>query len=193
MNKENVLTIVVAVIVGLLGGYLIFNISGKSHEPQQEMSVPLGAGSPTDYQRRIVEAEKIVAQDPKNLQVWIQLGNDYFDTDQPQKAVTAYGKALELDPKNLNVMTDQGIMYRKLGWYDKAIANFEKAQSIDPKHLQSMYNLGVVYLNDLKQPEKAKEIWTKYLQFDSTSPTAQQIKGELQIMANMPTKMGQKQ
>ncbi|QWV95219.1 tetratricopeptide repeat protein [Geomonas oryzisoli] len=187
MNKENVLTIVVALIVGLLGGYLIFNIAGQNKVPEVAMSVPQGAGSPTDYQRRIVEAEKIVAADPKNLQAWIQLGNDYFDTDQAQKAVNAYGKALELDPNNLNVMTDQGIMYRKIGWYDKAIANFEKAQSIDPKHLQSLYNLGVVYLQDLKQPDKAKEIWTKYLQFDSTSPTAQQIKNDMAGLNQMPT------
>lgn len=181
MNKENVLTIVVALIVGLLGGYLIFNIAGNKDLPSS-VAVPQGAGSPTDYQRRIVEAEKIVAQDPQNAQAWNQLANDYFDTDQPQKAVNAYAKVLELEPNNVNAMTDQGIMYRKIGWYDKAIANFEKAQSIDPKHLQSLYNLGVVYMADLKQPDKAREIWTKYLQFDSTSPTAQQVKADLGAM-----------
>ena len=186
MTKENVLTVVVALIIGLLGGYLIFNIAGNKELPSNA-AVPQGSGSPMDYKNRIVEAEKIVAKDPKNAQAWSQLGNDYFDTDQPQKAVNAYGKVLELDPNNVNVLTDQGIMYRKIGWYDKAIANFEKAQSIDPKHLQSLYNLGVVYATDLKQPEKAREIWTKYLQFDSTSPTAQQIKAD---MANMLQKMG---
>ena len=186
MNKENVLTVVVALIVGLLGGYLIFNIAGNKELPSN-VAVPQGTGSPTDYQRRIVEAEKIVAKDPKNAQVWNQLANDYFDTDQPQKAVNAYAKVLELDPNNVNVLTDQGIMYRKIGWYDKAIANFEKAQATDPKHLQSLYNLGIVYMADLKQPEKAREIWTKYLQFDSTSPTAQQIKTDL---AAMPKNMG---
>jgi tetratricopeptide (TPR) repeat protein len=186
VSKENLLTIVVALIVGLLGGYLIFNIAGNKELPSN-VAVPQGAGSPTDYQRRIVEAEKILATDPKNAQVWNQLANDYFDTDQPQKAVNAYSKVLELDPKNVNALTDQGIMYRKIGWFDKAIANFEKAQSIDPKHLQSLYNLGVVYMVDLKQPAKAREIWTKYLQFDSTSPTAQQIKAD---MAAMPPTMG---
>ena len=187
MNKENVLTVVVALIVGLLGGYLIFNIAGNKELPSN-VSVPQGAGSPTDYQRRIVEAEKILAKDPGNVRVWNQLANDYFDTDQPQKAVNAYSKVLELEPNNVNAMTDQGIMYRKIGWYDKAIANFERAQSIDPKHLQSLYNLGVVYMSDLKQPEKAREVWVKYLQFDSTSPTAQQIKADL---AAMPKNMGQ--
>ena len=186
MNKENVLTIAVALIVGLLGGYLIFNIAGNRDLPSSA-AVPQGSGSPTDYKRRIVEAEKIVAKDPQNVQVWTQLGNDYFDTDQPQKAVHAYSKVLELDPNNVNVMTDQGIMYRKIGWYDKAIANFEKAQSVHPRHLQSLYNLGVVYWTDLKQPDKAREIWTKYLQFDSTSPTAQQIKADLASMGTTPT------
>lgn len=86
---------------------------------------------------------------------------------------------MELDPTNTNVLTDQGIMYRKIGWFDKAIANFEKAQQVDPRHLQSLYNLGVVYAFDLKQPDKAVKAWTRYLELDSTSPTAQQIKMQM--------------
>ena len=152
MSKENLLAIVVALIVGLLGGYLVFSVAVKKETPNQ-VGVPQGSGSPTDYQQRIAEAEKLVAQDPKNIQAWTQLGNDYFDTDQAQKAINAYAKVLELDPNNANVLTDQGVMYRKVGWYDKAITNFERAQKIDPKHLQSLYNLGIVYATDLKQPE----------------------------------------
>ena len=182
MKKENVLTIVVALLVGLLGGYLIFNIAGNKELPAN-VGVPEGSGSPLDYRLRIAQAEKIVERDPKNTQAWNQLANDYFDTNQPQKAVNAYAKLLELEPGNTNALTDQGIMYRRIGWYDKAIANFEKAQSLDPKHLQSLYNLGVVYLVDLKQPDRAREVWTKYLQFDSISPTAQQIKADLASMS----------
>lgn len=181
MNKENVLTVAVALIIGLLGGYLIYGISTHK-EPTTNSTVSPGTGSPTDYQQRIAEAEKILAREPGNVQVWHQLANDYFDTDQPQKAVQAYSKVLELNPKDTSALTDQGIMYRKIGWYDKAIANFERAQLIDPNHLQSLYNLGVVYSVDLKQPQKAREAWTKYLQFDSTSPTAQQIKADLNAM-----------
>lgn len=179
MSKESILGIAVALIIGLLGGFLIFSVSSKKETVPVTGGVPQGAGSPTDYQQRITEAEKIVAADPKNLQAWIQLGNDYFDTDQAKKSVDAYAKALELDPTNTNVLTDQGIMYRKIGWFDKAIANFEKAQQVDPRHLQSLYNLGVVYAFDLKQPDKAVKAWTRYLELDSTSPTAQQIKMQM--------------
>ena len=185
MKRENLLFVLIALIVGLLGGYLIFSIGVKKETVPVGGGVPLGAGSPTDYQKRIMEAEKIVSREPKNIQAWIQLGNDYFDTAQPQKAINAYGNALELKPNDPNVLTDQGVMFKQLGAFDKAVANFERAQQIDPNHLQSLYNLGVVYADDLKQTDKAIKAWSRYLEIDSTSPTAQQIKGMLeQLKAN---------
>ncbi len=188
MTKENILYVVIALLVGILGTVLVVGVINKNKNEGMPVTqnVPMGGGSPTDYQTRIAEAEKIVAKDPKNINVWIGLGNDYFDTNQPQKAITAYGKALELDPNNPNVLTDQGVMYKNVGWYDKAIANFEKAQQIDPKHLQSLYNLGVVYANDLKQPDKAIKAWSRYLELDSTSPTAQQIKMLMEQLKTNP-------
>lgn len=177
MKKETILIAAVALIVGLLGGYLVFSISTAGKVQQEPPAIPTGSGSPGDYTRRITEAEKIVAQDPKNLNAWISLGNDYFDTEQPQKSIFAYGKALEIEPNNPNVLTDQGVMYRRVGWYDKALANFEKAQKIEPNHLQSLYNMGVVYASDLNQPDKAIAVWNRYLKIDPNSATAIQIKG----------------
>ena len=176
MKKESILLAAVALIIGLLGGFLIFSISTVGKNQQPASSIPAGSGSATDYVSRIAEAEKIVAKDPKNLNAWLSLGNDYFDTEQAQKSIHAYGKALEIDPNRPSVLTDQGIMYRKVGWYDKALENFEKAQTLDPNHLQSLYNIGIVYAVDLKQPEKALPVWKKYLQMDPNSPTAMQIK-----------------
>jgi cytochrome c-type biogenesis protein CcmH/NrfG len=190
LKKESILIAAVALIVGVLGGFLIFSMSSVGKNQQSASSIPAGSGSPTDYAARITEAEKIVAKDPKNVNAWLSLGNDYFDTEQAQKAIHAYGKVLELDPNNTNVLTDQGVMYRKVGWYDKALANFEKAQQIDPKHLQSLYNLGVVYAVDMKQPEKSGPIWKKYLQMDPNSPTAMQIKS--MMLSPPPSQPAQK-
>jgi cytochrome c-type biogenesis protein CcmH/NrfG len=175
MNKETLLAAVVALVVGLLGGYLVFSISGsKSQAPVAGMP---GGGAPmVNYEERIAQTLKVVAQDPKNFQAWVQLGNDYFDTNQPQKSIEAYGKALEINPKDPNVLTDQAIMYRAVGWFDKAIANLEAAMKIDPKHVQSLFNLGIVYMEDLKQPAKAIEYWTRYLELDPASPNAQRVR-----------------
>ena len=62
MKKESLLMIVVSLIVGLLGGYLVFNLSTKKDEAPAGGGMPLGAGSPTDYQQRIAEGEKIVVR-----------------------------------------------------------------------------------------------------------------------------------
>lgn len=187
MKKESILIAAVALIIGLLGGYLIFTISTAGKNQQSTGMIPAGTGSPADYSNRIAEAEKIVAKDPKNLNAWLSLGNDYFDTEQSQKAINAYNKVLEIEPNNPNVLTDQGVMFRKLGWFDKALENFEKAQKIDPKHLQSLYFIGVVYAVDLKQPEKSGPIWKKYLQLDPNSPTAMQIKSMMMSPPGEPT------
>lgn len=189
MKNENLVMIVVALIVGLLGGFLVFSITNKQSAPVAAgPGVPMGAGSPTDYQARIAELEKIVAQKPDDRQAWVQLGNDFFDTEQPQKSVSAYQKALDLapnDPANANIITDQGIMFRKLGMFDRAIANFQKARQLDPKHTQCLYNLGIVYAADLKQADKAIAAWNDYLKLDPNSPQAQQVKQMLeQLKAN---------
>ena len=180
MNKESILLCVVALTVGLLGGYLIFSISNSGKAQQAGTAIQAGGGSPVDYTQRIAEAQKIVVQDPQNVNAWISLGNDYFDTEQSQKAIEAYGKALEINPNNPNVLTDQGIMYRKIGWYDKALANFEKASKFDPKHVQSLFNSGLVYAVDLKEHVKARPYWKKVLEIEPNGATAQQIKSMMQ-------------
>jgi cytochrome c-type biogenesis protein CcmH/NrfG len=186
VNKDSILIAVVALIVGLLGGYLVFSISNAGKAQQSNSAIPAGTGSPTDYTQRIAQAEKVVAQDPKNINAWISLGNDYFDTEQFQKSINAYDKVLEIEPNNPNVLTDQGVMYRRVGAFDKALTNFEKANKIDPGHLQSLYNTGIVYSVDLKQPEKATPYWDKYLKLDSNSPTANQIKSLMEGKTSAP-------
>jgi tetratricopeptide (TPR) repeat protein len=182
LKKENLLIVVIALVIGLLGGFLLFSLTGKKEAPSQTEEMPAGSGSPIDYQQRIAELEKIVANEPKNLQALTMLANDYYDTDQPQKAIDIYTKAIELDPRNPNLLTDQGVMYKRIGSFGKALANFEKAQSIDSQHLQSLYNMGIIYAEDLKQPDKALKTWEHYLELDSTSPAAQQVK---RMMAQM--------
>ncbi len=141
-------------------------------------SVPpaMAPGAGVDYKQRIQAAQAVIAQDPKNVAAWIELGNDYFDTKQREKAIDAYARALDLEPNNPDVLTDQGVMYREIGEYQKAIANFERANKLDPKHVQSLFNMGVVYSKDLKNPDKGIEAWRKVIERAPTSPQAAQAK-----------------
>ena len=195
MNKD----ILIGIVMGLLGGFIIGYFTGTTRSANEQpatiaAAVPMPspgaapAGMPqstgtmpvaTEAQARIFSNTQIVAREPKNLNAWKQLGNDYFDTHQPQKAVDAYAKALELEPNNADILTDQGVMYRQLMAYDKAIANFEKSSKLDPKHMQSLFNLGIVYSQDLKQNEKAIKAWNRIIALEPASQQADQARAAI--------------
>ena len=205
MNRNVVIALVAGLVVGLVVGYSIGQSMGQPSgpvvaaptvRPVPDGGIPggMGAGMPpqappgaaapsaSQLDERIANHEKMVKQDPKDVHAWTQLGNDYFDTHQPQKSVDAYAKALALAPDDADVLTDQGIMYRELGQFDRAAKNFERASQVNPKHLQSLFNLGVVYAYDLKQPDKAVAAWTKVIQIDPMSTQAVQARTALQQM-----------
>jgi uncharacterized protein HemY len=192
LNRSHVIGLAIGLVVGAFIGYQIgtanspppgMGTMGASLPPMPPGAAPQGGGMPApgdNFQARINAMQAMVTQDPKNREAWVQLGNDYFDTRQPQKAIDAYSKALELNPNDPNVLTDQGVMYRELHQYDKAIANFTKANQVDSKHVQSLFNLGVVYLNDLKQPKKAVEVWNKVIQTAPQSDQASQARSAIE-------------
>jgi cytochrome c-type biogenesis protein CcmH/NrfG len=182
-NKETVLLVVIVLIVGVLVGIVYTKLSQKS---ATTVSVPPQAAAPmVNQQQTIKMLEELVAKDPNNRNAWVELGNNYFDSDQPVKAIEAYGKALALGPDDPNVLTDQGVMFRRMGQYDRAVDNFSKAAALDPTHAQSLYNLGVVYRYDLKDFPKAQETWSKFLALNPSGPAAEQVRSEMQAMGQL--------
>ncbi len=161
MKKETILLIIIALVVGTVGGVIFTNANKKNITTDS----PSASAAPSiDYQQNIKHLEHILSKEPNNRNAWVQLGHNYFDSNQPMKAIEAYDKALTLDDNDPDVLTDQGIMYRRLGWFGKAVENLEKANALNPRHIQSLYNLGIVYRDDLGDQIKAKEAWTKYLE-----------------------------
>ena len=204
-HRYTVLGVVVGLAVGLLLGYQ-WGQAGRVTSPGvatapaplpamppgvqggAPMPMPQQAPNAMDAQARISAAQQIVARDPKNVRAWIQLGNDYFDTRQSQKAIEAYGRALELQPNDPDVLTDQGVMYRDIGNFDQAVANFKKANAIDPKHVHSLFNLGVVYAHDLKNAAEAEKAWNKLIAAAPGTPAAAQAQQALQQLKSNPPK-----
>lgn len=161
-----------------------------SSQPQQPKAAapqvpPPVAVSPA-AQKRIAVLQALVDRDPTDVKSWIALGNEYFDSQQREKAIQAYGKALQLKPDNPDVLTDQGVMYRELGEFDKAVANFKKANSINPKHLQSLLDMGVVYGRDLKDYDKAMEAFNRIVQIAPDSPEAAHAREAIEELKHTP-------
>jgi tetratricopeptide (TPR) repeat protein len=129
----------------------------------------------SDQLQQIDRLQKAADSKGATADTWRDLGNIYFDTDQPGLAIKAYDRALALRPEDTDILNDQGAMYRQTGDFKKALANFERASSADPKNLESLYNQGYVYAFDLNDIPKALIIWKRYLELESKSEAARQI------------------
>ncbi len=129
-----------------------------------------------DIQNRIAGVEKMLAVNPNNPEALVQLGNDYYDARNFEKAVEAYQKALQIDARNANVLSDLGASYRKMGKSQDAVNAFRKALEIDPTHAASLFNLGLVLRDDLKDYPAALKVWEQFLQKAGDSPHAVMVR-----------------
>ncbi len=114
----------------------------------------------------IQSLEQEIQKHPDNVELRIQLGNSYFDSNMFQKAVDAYQKATEIDPNNANVLTDMGVMYRRLKQPEKALEAFDKAASVDPSHESCRFNKGIVLMHDLNDMDGAIKTWEELIKIN---------------------------
>jgi tetratricopeptide (TPR) repeat protein len=141
----------------------------------EEQDATDGRGLSSDKLKQIENLRKKATSKEATAETWKELGNIYFDTDQPEQAIEAYQQALALRPDDTDALNDQGAMYRQTGDFQRALTNFEKAFSIDPHNLESLYNSGYVYAFDLNSIPKALVMWRRYLELESKSETARQV------------------
>ena len=198
MKKQTViLAVVVAFLLGFITGATVAILKGKKdvgvtsaarkpQMPPQGAPVPAPeVPSPAEVTAKIQALKDIVKKDPKNLSAWVELGNLYFDSNQPKEAIEAYNQYLAAKPDNADVRTDLGIMYRKVGELDKSLEELRKAAKIDPKHVNSRYNIGLILLHDKQDMKGAINAFEEYLKVDPNSERAQRLRGQIEKMKTM--------
>jgi len=177
------LVAVIALVAGFFGGVVYSSFKASKMQAGQgsisrDRSVA-DQGSSTAQTDQIKAFEARVKQHPEDVMAWTQLGNLYFDTNQFERAITAYGKSLELNPENANVWTDLGVMYRRNGQPKKAIEAFESAMKSDPSHEVSRFNKGVVLMHDLNDDRGAIQAWEELVKLNpfAKTPNGQLVAG----------------
>ena len=154
---------VALVVAALLVGAFIGNAVTMLYVGQRQASAPVATTSavpaPVVDQESLARLEQAAADNPTNVDVWINLGNFCFDNSMPERAVQAYEHALELSPMRADVWSDLGVMYRQTTRFHKAIDAFEQAARIDTEHTTSRYNMGIVYYYDLNDRDSALRVW----------------------------------
>ncbi len=186
MKKENV---IVLLIVTFIGGFICGAIGGIKFYAREHGGSSAAAPEATTSQpaagEEIDRLEAIVKREPGNIQALIALGNLYFDSGQPAKAIDVYERALAIDPRNSDVRTDLGIMYRATKEYGKAVKEFREAARLDPKHKNSRFNLALVLQEDKKDFEGAVAAWKDFLRVEPSGEQADRAKAELEQLKGL--------
>jgi cytochrome c-type biogenesis protein CcmH/NrfG len=120
--------------------------------------------------------EGMAAQNPRDAQPRVQLGNMYFDAEQYQQAITWYEQALAIRPNDANVSTDLGVAFYYLNQPDRALRQFDHSLSIDPKHIKTLLNVGIVRAFGKQDLKGAADAWQRVVDLDPTSPEGQAAK-----------------
>lgn len=177
IKKETMLiAILISLGLGFLGGATLssFKFTKEASTPGQNPPQQTSQSDqiPPELTNRISELEKETSLKPENVEVWIQLGNLYFDTNQVEGAIEAYKKALELEPNNPDVWTDLGIMYRRSGNPREALESFDQAVKSDPSHEPSRLNKGIVLMHDLNDIQGAINTWEELVKVNPSAKTS---------------------
>jgi len=169
-------------IVLILCFTLFANCEKKEEQPVQ---TPMPSGIiQTNQEMQLLQ--DAVKQDPKNVAVWIKLGNLFMDSARYPEAIDAYEKALELDPKNVDVRVDMGTCYRRVGRADRAAEEFRESISINPLHPYAHRNLGVVLAFDLNDKKQAIKEFEEFIKLSPDTPDSQQIRNLMNELKSEP-------
>jgi cytochrome c-type biogenesis protein CcmH/NrfG len=129
---------------------------------------------------RVKALEAAAAQNAKDIQSRVQLGNMFFDAEQFTQAIGWYEQALKINPNDANVSTDLGVAYYYTNQPDRALAQFDQSLRVDPKHIKTLLNVGIVRAFGKQDLPGAAKAWQQVVDLSPDSPEGQAAKKGLE-------------
>ena len=160
--------------------------------PQQQQQASSPQPVPIDPER-LKALEGVAAQNAKDIQSRIQLGNMFFDAEQYPQAISWYEEALKINPSDANVSTDLGVAYYYTNNPDRALTQFEHSLKVDPRHIKTLLNVGIVRAFGKQDLPGAAKAWQQVVDLSPDSPEGQAAKKGLDgIKSAHPDSAGNK-
>lgn len=92
------------------------------------------------------------------------LGFIYAQKKELDKAIQEYKKVLAIDPEDKDAHFNLGYLYVLKEDFVSAVKEYEQVFAIDPSDKEVHYNLAIIYHRHLKDEDKAREHYQKFLQ-----------------------------
>jgi len=119
--------------------------------------------------------EKLLLSKNDIPEIYLALGEAYFNRGEIEKALSSIRRAQELQPDNYRIYYNLGLIYYKSDQLEAAVTSLEKAIEINPKFASAYYQLGLVFI---KKGDFAKAIENleKFLELEPEAKEAAQVK-----------------
>jgi tetratricopeptide (TPR) repeat protein len=161
----------------LIGATITYLALRPQLQPPIAAATPIAAANP-DPTTHVPAPELTAGQPP--AQAERTLGNFYYDHQNWMPAIQHYESAIKQGSDDADIRTDLGNAYRFAGRPDDALTQYALAQKMNPAHEFSLFNQGGLYMEDLKQPAKAIEVWKEYI---ARFPGGQNVDAARQLIA----------
>jgi tetratricopeptide (TPR) repeat protein len=128
-----------------------------------------------DYQNAEENYKKVLEKDPNNINAIIGIGNSYLNRGNKEEALKWYGR-VEIEKINDEiVLYNMGNSFYENSRYNEAEKCYKRAIEIKKDFLDAIYQLGLTY-TALSKYQEAIQTFESYLQYDSNSDRANQVK-----------------
>jgi Flp pilus assembly protein TadD len=95
-----------------------------------------------DWQGMLDWCRKWTKNEPKNSDVWFNLGVAYSRLDRHYDAIAAFRQAVMIDPGCVDAWFGIGVAYEELRRYNGAMEAFRQTVMIDPEYASAWFRLG---------------------------------------------------
>jgi CHAT domain-containing protein len=123
-----------------------------------------------DFDAAITEFDEAIKGDPKNAQIYSDLGATWLEKGRID---LEKGKAESASPASGRGMEELG----------RSLGNINKALDIDPNNLEAIFNRALCH-QSMTLSQKAADDWREYLKRDSKSPWAEEARRNLKALEN---------
>lgn len=107
-----------------------------------------------------------------------ELGDNYFNNGEYQKAVDAYSEYLRMQPRDIKTIYNRGRAYEELKNYNKALEDFRKVIKEDPLNVNAHLSITSDFYYRLKDYENTIFFSDKVLKLDEKNALAHTLKGK---------------
>jgi tetratricopeptide (TPR) repeat protein len=133
------------------------------------------------YEQAIGFYQEVLEKNPDDLETMISIGNCFGNMGQGEKAMEWYSKIAIEEIQDVNVLYNIGTDFYERSLFEKALEYYIRAVELKSDFLDALYQLGLTY-STLENYEKAGEVFKLYLERDSDSERAGQVRGFLDFL-----------